>query len=224
MKSLYADDTGYSVRLLGTPAEEAGGGKLRLIDAGAYKDVDPCLMVHPFPELSGSPKLLSSSSCAGMYLANNKVKVTFTGQPAHASAAPWESIIALDAVVAAYVNISFLRQQILPTQKIHGVVLNGGERPNVIPRSTTVEYYIRSETLKTLKPLTERVVKCFEAAAIATGCTVDFEWYVTVSVQSLGLFLITSCQGARIHGHENQHAHLRRLQLHHECDGLSLHL
>ncbi|KAJ5715575.1 uncharacterized protein N7483_012756 [Penicillium malachiteum] len=176
MKTLYSDTKGFSVRLLGTPAEEGGGGKLRLIDAGAYKDVDACFMVHPFPVLTGAPDLLSSSSDSSQYLANDKVSVTYTGKPAHASAAPWEGVNALDAVVAAYVNISMLRQQILPTQKIHGVVLKGGERPNVIPASTTVQYYIRSPTKKTLKPLTERVVKCFEAAATATGCTVEFEW------------------------------------------------
>ncbi|KAJ5513790.1 hypothetical protein N7463_003342 [Penicillium fimorum] len=176
MGHLYSDELGYSVRLLGTPAEEGGGGKLLLINAGAYKDVDACFMVHPFPVLSGAPDLISSSSCTGQYLANDKVEVTFTGKPAHASAAPWEGINALDAVVSAYVNISMLRQQILPTQKIHGVISRGGDRPNIIPASTTVEYYIRSETVKTLKPLTEKVLKCFEAAGNATGCTVEYEW------------------------------------------------
>ncbi|KAJ6153583.1 hypothetical protein N7470_006542 [Penicillium chermesinum] len=177
MSAKYSDETGFSARLLGTPAEEGGGGKLRLIDAGAYKGVNACFMVHPFPVLAGNPGLLSSSRCTGQYLANHKVEVTFTGKPAHASAAPWEGVNALDAVVSAYVNISMLRQQILPTQKIHGVVLRGGERPNVIPASTTLAYYVRSETVKTLKPLTEKVLKCFEAAATATGCTMEYKWY-----------------------------------------------
>lgn len=183
MKAQYSDAIGYSVRLLGTPAEESGGGKLRLIDAGAYKDVDACFMVHPFPILSGAPGLLSSGSCSGQYLANDKVQVTFTGKPAHASAAPWEGVNALDAVVAAYVNISMLRQQTLPTQKIHGVIARGGDRPNVIPASTTLDYYVRSETAKTLKPLTERVLKCFEAAATATGCTVEYQWCVGTDIE-----------------------------------------
>ncbi|KAJ5537569.1 hypothetical protein N7494_007048 [Penicillium frequentans] len=176
MKTLYSDSIGFTVRLLGTPAEEGGGGKLQLIEAGAYKDVDACFMVHPFPILAGAPDLLSSGSDSTQYLANNKVEVTYTGKPAHASAAPWEGVNALDAVVSAYVNISMLRQQILPTQKIHGVVLRGGERPNVIPASTTVEYYVRSPTKKTLEPLTERVLKCFDAAAAATGCDVEYKW------------------------------------------------
>ncbi|KAJ6158453.1 hypothetical protein N7485_011279 [Penicillium canescens] len=159
MKALYSNNrtpsTSYEVRLFGTPAEEGGGGKLLLINAGAYKSVDACFMVHPFPILSGAPDLLSSSSCTGQYLANDKVQVTYTGKPAHASAAPWEGVNALDAVVSAYVGISMLRQQIKPTDKIHGVVLRG---------------------VKELRPLTEKVVKCFEAAATATGCTVEFEW------------------------------------------------
>ncbi|KAJ5086461.1 hypothetical protein NUU61_007768 [Penicillium alfredii] len=168
---------GFTVRLLGTPAEESGGGKCRLIDSGAYKGVDACLMVHPIPVTPGSPDILSMATVLeGGFLANDKVKVTFTGKPAHAAAAPWEGINALDAVVAAYVNISLLRQQILPSQRIHGVINDGGDRPNIIPRSATVDYYIRSPTVKSLKPLTEKVIKCFEAAATATGCTLEFDW------------------------------------------------
>lgn len=191
-------DVGFSARLLGTPAEEGGGGKLFLINAGAYKDVDACFMVHPFPVLSGNPGLLSSSCCTGQYLANDKVQVTFTGKPAHASAAPWEGVNALDAVMSAYVNISMLRQHILPTQKIHGVVLRGGERPNVIPASTTVDYYVRSETAKTLKPLTDRVLKCFEAAATATGCTLEYEWYLDCSELMLAVKADNTFVGSRL--------------------------
>lgn len=171
---------GFTARLIGTPAEESGGGKVRLIDNGAYKDVDACLMVHPMPMAPEYPDLLSvATTTTGGYLANDKVTVTFTGKPAHAAAAPWEGINALDAVVAAYVNISLLRQQLLPSQKVHGVIVNGGDRPNVIPMSASVNYYIRSPTVKTLKPLTEKIIKCFESAAMATGCKVDFKWCVT---------------------------------------------
>ncbi|KAJ5939568.1 hypothetical protein N7466_002702 [Penicillium verhagenii] len=173
----YLSLPGFTVRLLGTPAEESGGGKVKLIDGGAYKDVDACLMVHPVPMAPGNPALCGMATVVeGGFLANDKVQVTFTGKPAHAAAAPWEGINALDAVVSAYVSISMLRQQILPTQKIHGVIVEGGTRPNIIPMSATVDYYIRSPTKKTLKPLTEKVIKCFEAAALATGCKVSFEW------------------------------------------------
>ncbi|CAG8948119.1 unnamed protein product [Penicillium salamii] len=182
MKAQYQESSGngFTLRLIGTPAEESGGGKVRLLNKGAYKGVDACLMVHPVPMVPGSPELMGMATVVeGGFLANDKVKVTFTGKPAHAAAAPWEGINALDAVVSAYVNISMLRQQILPTQKIHGVIANGGDRPNIIPMSATVDYYIRSPTVKSLKPLTEKVVKCFEAAATATGCKVDFDWGIS---------------------------------------------
>jgi amidohydrolase len=179
LKARFPDGPAYTVRLLGTPAEESGGGKVRMLDAGAYKDVDACLMVHPMPKSANNPELLSMATVLpGGFLANDKVRVTFTGKPAHAAAAPWEGVNALDAVVSAYVNISVLRQQILPSQRVHGVIVQGGDRPNIIPQSATVDYYIRSEDAKSLKPLTDRVVKCFEAAAIATGCEVEFNWYV----------------------------------------------
>ncbi|KAJ5249030.1 hypothetical protein N7468_000481 [Penicillium chermesinum] len=175
-----ASGAGFTVRLLGTPAEESGGGKVKLIDAGAYQDVDACLMVHPIPMTPGSPDFVSIATVIeGGFLANDKVQITFTGKPAHAAAAPWEGINALDAVVSAYVNVSLLRQQILPSQKIHGVIKNGGDRPNIIPMSATVDYYIRSPTKKSLKSLTEKVVKCFEAAATATGCKVEFNWGIS---------------------------------------------
>ncbi|KAL4803265.1 hypothetical protein BDV18DRAFT_145508 [Aspergillus unguis] len=177
MKALAPQGLTYTIRLIGTPAEESGGGKIRLLENGAYKDVDACLMVHPTIIAPSRPDLLSLAKAPeGGFLANDKVRVTFTGKPAHAAAAPWEGVNALDAVVAAYVNISLLRQQILPSQRVHGVIVSGGDRPNIIPWSTSVDYYIRSPTTATLKPLTERVVKCFEAAASATGCQVEFEW------------------------------------------------
>ncbi|KAL4976450.1 hypothetical protein BDW66DRAFT_135003 [Aspergillus desertorum] len=177
MKAAAPAGLGYTVRPLGTPAEESGGGKIRLLDSGAYKNVNACLMVHPAVMAPGQADLLGLAKPpeAG-FLANDKVRITFTGKPAHAAAAPWEGINALDAVVAAYVNISLLRQQVLPTQRVHGVIVNGGDRPNIIPWSASVDYCIRSPTLATLKPLTERVVKCFDAAAAATGCKVDFQW------------------------------------------------
>jgi amidohydrolase len=185
MKAFSASSSGqgYTVRLLGTPAEEGGGGKLKLIDAGAYKGVDACLMVHPVT-LGHNDASDPGVQIAGpeSLLANNKIKVKYTGSTAHAAGAPWEGINALDAVVSAYVNISLLRQQILPTQRIHGIVSNGGERPNVIPNSTTLQYYIRSPDTKSLNALTDRVFKCFEAAATATGCQVEFEWLAFLSL------------------------------------------
>ncbi|KAH8695285.1 putative amidohydrolase [Talaromyces proteolyticus] len=177
MQKSFSDLPGYTVRLLGTPAEEGGGGKLKLIDAGAYNAVDACLMVHPVT-LGHNDASVQGLQTAGPegFLANNKVRVKFSGTTAHAAGTPWEGVNALDAVVSSYVNVSMLRQQILPTQRVHGIISNGGHRPNVIPNEAVLEYYIRSPDTKTLKPLTDRVINCFEGAAKATGCKVDYEW------------------------------------------------
>lgn len=109
----------------------------------------------------------------GAFLANQKLTVTFSGRPAHASSAPWEGINALDAAVTAYVNISVLRQQIQPTQRIHGIITHGGKRPSIIPTSTTMVYDIRALNRKNLQILVEKVKGCCDAAAKATGCQVE---------------------------------------------------
>lgn len=161
------------VRLIGTPAEEGGGGKLPIIDAGAYEDVDACLMVHPAPDTllkDGATGVANFSS-----LANVKYRVHFTGKPAHAAMAPWQGINALDAVCLTYNGVSMLRQQIKPYERIHGVIVEGGTRPNVITAKTTMEYYCRSATLDEAEALKDRVVKCCKGAATSTGCTFEYE-------------------------------------------------
>ncbi|KAH8882278.1 hypothetical protein GQ53DRAFT_459940 [Thozetella sp. PMI_491] len=157
------------VRLLGTPAEEGGGGKLKLIANGAYKGADASLMVHPGPGHT-LPAGIRGVSFVRM-LANVKMQVFFTGRESHAAIAPWDGVNALDAVCLSYNAISMLRQQMLPTQRVHGVIRAGGERPNVTPADTCIEYYVRSETRTGAAKLWQRVLKCFEGAATATGCT-----------------------------------------------------
>ncbi|TEY79610.1 hypothetical protein BOTCAL_0043g00140 [Botryotinia calthae] len=134
------------VRLLGTPAEEGG-----------------------------DPSHGRVGSAYSTTLANHKFKIHYTGKPSHAAMAPWEGINALDAVVLAYNAISVLRQQIKPYERINGVIESGGTRPNIITASAGLVYYIRSATLKEADELKARAIKCFEGAAIATGCTVEFE-------------------------------------------------
>lgn len=127
------------VRLLGTPAEEGGGGKLKLIDAGAYKDTAACLMIHPGPQylLPGSIQGVAAIKM----LANVKWKISFTGRTAHAAMEPWNGLNALDAVCLSYNAVSMLRQQIKPFERIHGVIVQGGDRPNVVPDRCSVQYY-----------------------------------------------------------------------------------
>ena len=108
-------------------------------------------------------------------VASAKFRASFAGRTAHAAAAPQDGINALDAAVLAYNGISMLRQQILPEQRIHGIILEGGEKANIIPSRALMDYNVRGLTLKDTKVLQRRVVKCFQGAAIATGCTVDFE-------------------------------------------------
>ncbi|KAJ1323977.1 aminobenzoyl-glutamate utilization protein B [Microdochium nivale] len=164
------------VRALGTPAEEGGGGKIKLIDAGAFRGVDACLMTHP---MAGTMYNTKSDAAHGIpygtSVASAKFKATFSGRTAHAAAAPQDGINALDAAVLAYNGISMLRQQIMPYERIHGIILEGGEKPNVIPSRARMDYNVRSRTLVETKKLQARVEKCFEGAAIATGCGIEFE-------------------------------------------------
>lgn len=112
------------VRALGTPAEEGGGGKIKLIDAGAYEDVDACLMAHPFSRALVPEGY--SGVAYGTCVASAKFGATFTGKQAHAAAAPEEGVNALDAAVLAYTGLSVLRQQTKPDERIQVVILKGG--------------------------------------------------------------------------------------------------
>ncbi|CAB4441854.1 unnamed protein product [Rhizophagus irregularis] len=149
------------VKLFGTPDEETGGGKVNLIKAGAYDDVDISLMAHP----------TSYDGSFFRFLAIEYCEVEYFGRNAHAAGIPWEGINALDAMFLAYNSIGLLRQQILPTDRIHGIITDGGKSPNVIPDYTSGKFYIRGRTIENLRALKPRVYKCFEAAAEATGCT-----------------------------------------------------
>ena len=155
------------VRLLGTPAEENLGGKKMLVEAGAYDDVDACIMLHPGAESRHHGKAGTSYAKT---LANEKVRVTYYGRTAHASMYPFNGVNALDASTLTYTAVSMLRQQIRPYERIHCVINQGGEVPNVIPDKTEMTYVIRSGTSKELMALKARVIRCFEGAAWATGC------------------------------------------------------
>jgi len=145
--------------VLGTPAEEGGGGKIKMIENGCFDEVDFCLMAHPKPFNCVYP------TC----LAMQDVRVLFHGVSSHASAFPWEGINALDAAVMAYNALSVLRQQLKPSWRLHGVITDGGAKPNIIPEKASLAYYVRAPTEKELDTLREKVHRCFESAAQATG-------------------------------------------------------
>ncbi|EEU46680.1 uncharacterized protein NECHADRAFT_58773 [Fusarium vanettenii 77-13-4] len=158
-------------QLLGTPAEEDGGGKVLLLDAGAYKDADVSLMIHPMIE--ADYKHQGTFGSAGpSSIAVTDLVAEYKGSSAHAAANPWDGINALDALVASYNNVSMLRQQIKPDERIHGCVMEAPRFTNAIPDYTQVKYTVRSANMESLKQLTSRVRRCIEAGATATGCEV----------------------------------------------------
>ncbi|KAK5125383.1 hypothetical protein LTR85_000492 [Meristemomyces frigidus] len=152
------------VVLFGTPAEdpEGGGGKIKLLNAGAYKDnqVDISLISHP--GISPNAALVRTAAYSAF-------KVEYFGKEAHAAARPWDGINALDALITAYNAISVLRQQTQPGDIIQGQITNGGLRPNIIHAYSAGRFVVRSTTRARLEALKKRVYACFEAAATATG-------------------------------------------------------
>jgi amidohydrolase len=160
-----ADDLGITVKVIGTPAEEGGGGKIYMLERGAFAGVDAAMMVHP------GPAELIQMPC----LAVSHFDVHYTGREAHASAFPEAGINAADALTVAQVSIGLLRQQFHLHDQVHGIVTKGGDAPNVIPAHTSAKYYVRAATLEALASLEPKVRRCFEAGALATGTEVEFD-------------------------------------------------
>ncbi len=161
-----AREVGGTVVLMGTPAEEGGGGKIMMARNGAFDDLDAAMMVHP-----ADADLIRMDAIAVQQLAS-----TFHGRAAHAAAAPHEGRNALDAAVLSYMNVAALRQHILDSERIHGCFTNGGGKPNIVPAEAALLWYVRSPTFASLAPLKERVLACNDAGAMACGCTVEHEW------------------------------------------------
>lgn len=154
-----ADDVGLTVRLLGTPAEEGGGGKILMLDAGSFDGLHAAMMIHP------SPFELAELGC----LAVTHVDVAYAGRSSHASAFPTLGRNGADALTVAQVGIGLLRQHVDDAARIHGIVTDGGDAPNVVPERTGGTWLVRHETLADLEELYPRVRACFEAGALATG-------------------------------------------------------
>ncbi|KAF9784943.1 hypothetical protein BJ322DRAFT_1108419 [Thelephora terrestris] len=151
------------VILLGTPGEEGGGGKAILIELGGYKEMDFCLMSHPAPM---PPRTVA----LGTSLAKQDITVKYLGHTAHAGLAPWEGKNALDAAFLAYANVSALRQQMKPNQRVHGIMEGKNWVPNIIPDNAKLRFITRAATRDDVSELRTRVRACFDAAALATGC------------------------------------------------------
>jgi amidohydrolase len=161
-----ATSLGVSLEVFGTPAEEGGGGKIAMARNGAFRNLDAAMMVHPGDvDLTAMRAIAIHECCAH-----------FHGREAHAAAFPHKGLNALDGAVLAYNSIAALRQHIRPSERIHGVFTHGGDKANIVPKYASMNWYVRSDTLETLKPLKKRVEACFLGAAQASGCTVDIEW------------------------------------------------
>lgn len=154
---------GITVTVLGTPAEEGGGGKILMLERGGFDGVHAAMMVHPGP--------LDVARAEPFAVAHSKVE--YRGKASHAAAYPERGVNAADAFTVAQVAIGLLRQQLDSGSRVHGVVTNGGEAPNAIPEHTQGRWYVRADTLADLKPLEARVERCFEAGALATGCELE---------------------------------------------------
>ena len=154
------------VRVLGTPAEEHGCGKELMAREGALDGVDAALMMHP------SSVNLVSMPCIAMA----ELEVRYRGQSAHAAAMPERGVNALDAMVVGYQAVAALRQHIARDERIHGIITDGGQSPNVVPERTAGRFYVRAANEQNLAPLKRRVEACFRAGAEATGADVEIEW------------------------------------------------
>ena len=155
-----------SVRLIGTPAEEKGGGKELMARNGAFEGIDAAMMIHP----AGTN--LASMPC----ICVAEVEVIYHGKSSHASAMPHKGINALDGLLLAYQAISNLRQHIRSTERIHGIITEGGSAPNIVPDRSAGQFYVRAADDKELAQLKPRVQSCFEAGAKGSGCEVEVNW------------------------------------------------
>src|SRR5438132_5754923 len=166
-------DLDGSVWVLGTPAEESAapnsGGKVHMVNAGVFQDVDAAIMFHPGTE---------TAVTMDRSLAARGFEFYFRGRAAHAAGAPEEGINALDAVVLMYNAISVLRQQVRSDVRIHGIILSGGAAANIIPDYAAIRYRTRADDSDYLAEIVERVVACAEGAAKATGCRLEWKEYM----------------------------------------------
>jgi amidohydrolase len=161
-----ADSLGGRVLVLGTPAEEGGGGKVYLAERGALDGVDAAMMVHP----AGLDLLRMN------VIAIHQLYADYEGAAAHAAAFPHKGRNALDAAVLGYNAVAALRQHIRPDERIHGIFTHGGDKPNIVPKYAQANWFIRSPSIRTLRDLEPRVLACLEAGAAAAGCTCTIRW------------------------------------------------
>jgi amidohydrolase len=150
------------IRLIGTPAEEGGGGKVILLERGAFEGVDAAMMIHP-----GVKAMTTRGGIAA-----NLLRFEFFGKPAHASSSPDKGINALDACIQTFNNINALRQHLTPDVRIHGIITHGGDAANVVPKYAAADFIVRAAESDASLDVVEKVIRCAEAGALAAGARV----------------------------------------------------
>jgi amidohydrolase len=158
-----ADELGITISVVGTPAEEGGGGKVYMLERGVFTGVHAAMMVHPAPLDVLRPRVSAVSHFA----------VRYTGRESHAAAAPHLGLNAADAFVVAQTAIGLLRQHLRPTDQVHGFIDHGGDAANIIPAHTSGDWMVRATTIEELAQVKPRVDHCCEAGALATGCALE---------------------------------------------------
>ncbi len=163
---LAIDQFGGSIMVIGTPAEELYGGKATMIDRGAFADVDIAMMIHPGAYDTATIKVLACQHLA----------VEFFGKAAHAASQPEAGINALEAMIQSFIAINSLRQHIKDKARIHGIITDGGEAPNVVPAHSAGTFIVRAEEDTYLDELKQKVLNCFIGAATTSGARLEYRW------------------------------------------------
>ena len=163
--SAVADDVGLTISVIGTPAEEVlkTGGKILLLDRGAFDGMHAAMMAHPAPWDVAMWPIVAASF----------FEVHYTGKAAHAAGFPDKGINAADAITIAQTSIGLLRQHLRQSDRVHGIVTKGGDAFNIIPANTSADFAVRARTLDDLDDVYQKVMRCFEAGALATGATLE---------------------------------------------------
>jgi amidohydrolase len=160
------NDIGGTFVVIGTPAEEGGGGKIKLMDKGAFDDIDAALMIHHAGNLTGAPLQWPDGTC----LAVAHLDIEYFGKPAHSAADPYNGVNALNAVIKLFTGIDAMRQHIHMESRIHGIITHGGDAANVVPKHASARMYVRAASREYLEELMRRVTNIAEGAALMTGC------------------------------------------------------
>ena len=160
------DQLGGSIVVLGTPGEEVFGGKIDMVKAGTFKEIDVAMIVHPDVRNMPTEEALACSS----------LEAEFFGRPAHAAGQPHRGINALDAMILAFTSINSLRQHIRGDARIHGIITDGGEAPNIVPAHSAAVFLVRALDDDYLAELKEKVLNCFTGASVASGARLEYRW------------------------------------------------